>query len=182
MPVNHWPPVEQLQRLFAEDLHPDERCLLEAHIEQCPHCQQALERLTAQTTEVLEELRELARGIYPPVLEDEGLAVALRRYLRRMSPPVTFESDAIVRYPSEIEAAIYFCCVEALQGVTSTAAVRVGGHDGGVDFSIIGCESLDGRLQRIEDRVEALGGSVQFDGRRLGGSIPLGAASPAGPA
>jgi len=142
----------------------------------------ALERLTAQTTEVLEELRELARGIYPPVLEDEGLAVALRRYLRRMSPPVTFESDAIVRYPSEIEAAIYFCCVEALQGVTSTAAVRVGGHDGGVDFSIIGCESLDGRLQRIEDRVEALGGSVQFDGRRLGGSIPLGAASPAGPA
>jgi len=66
--------------------------------------------------------------------------------------------------------------------VTSTAAVRVGGHDGGVDFSIIGCESLDGRLQRIEDRVEALGGSVQFDGRRLGGSIPLGAASPAGPA
>ena len=47
-------------------------------------------------------------------------------------------------------------------------------RDGGVDFSISGCQLLDGRLQRMEDRVEALGGSVQFDGSTLGGSIPLG--------
>jgi signal transduction histidine kinase len=132
-----------------------------------------LEQLTAQATAVLEELRELARGIYPPILEDEGLAAALRTHLGRVGASVAIDSDAIGRYPSQIEAAIYYCCVEALQGVTGPAAVRLGGRDAGVDFSIIGCGPLDGRLQRMEDRVEALGGSVQFDGRTLGGSIPL---------
>ena len=141
-----------------------------------------LERLTGQATAVLEELRELARGIYPPVLEDQGLATALRIHLRRVNPSVVIESAAIDRYPSEIEAAIYFCCVEAMQGVTGPAAVRLGRHDGGVDFSISGCGSLDGRLQRMEDRVEALGGSLQFDGSTLDGSIPLGVASPPVPA
>jgi len=133
-----------------------------------------LEQLTAQATAVLEELRELARGIYPPVLEAEGLAAALRGQLARVSPSVAIESDAIDRYPSEIEAAIYFCCVEALQDVAGPAAVRLGGHDGGVDFSISGCGPLDGRLQRMEDRVEALGGTLQFAGGTLGGTIPLG--------
>lgn len=133
-----------------------------------------LEGLTGQATAVLEELRELARGIYPPVLESEGLAAALRTNLGRVSASVAIESDAISRYPSEVEAAIYFCCVEALQGVTGPAAVRLGARAAGVDFSISGCGPLDGRLQRMEDRVEALGGSVQFDGKTLGGSIPLG--------
>ena len=137
-----------------------------------------LEHLTGKATAVLEELRELARGIYPPVLEDEGLAAALRTHLSRVSPAVAIDSDAIDRYPSEIEAAIYYCCVEALQGVTGPAAVRLDGRDAGVDFSIIGCGPLDGRLQRIEDRVEALGGSVQFDGSTLGGSIPLRVGTP----
>jgi len=133
-----------------------------------------LEQLTAQAMAVLEELREVARGIYPPVLEDEGLPAALRSHLRRLSPSVAIDCDAIDRYPSEIEAAIYFCCVEALQGVTGPAAVWLGGRDAGVDFSVSGCGPLDGRLQRMEDRVEALGGSLQFDGNTLGGSIPLG--------
>jgi signal transduction histidine kinase len=137
----------------------------------------ALEQLTDQATAILDALRELARGIYPPVLEDEGLTAALRTHLGRTSPLVAIESDAIVRYPSEIEAAIYFCCVEALRGATGDAAVRLGERDGGVDFSISGCGPLDGRLQRMEDRVEALGGSVQFDGRTLGGSIPLAVAT-----
>ena len=138
----------------------------------------ALEGLTAQATAVLEELRELARGVYPPVLEQEGLAAALQAHLGRMSPSVAIDSNAIHRYPSEIEAAIYFCCVEAIQGVTGPAAVRLGERDGDVAFSISGCGPLDGRLQRMEDRVEALGGSVQFDGSTLGGSIPLGLRPP----
>jgi signal transduction histidine kinase len=133
-----------------------------------------LERLTGQATAVLEQLRELARGIYPPVLQDEGLAAALRIHLRKIDPSITIQGDGIGRYPSEIEAAIYFCCVEALQGVTGPAAVRLGGRDAAIDFSISGCGPLDGRLQRMEDRVEALGGSLQFDGSTLGGSIPLG--------
>lgn len=134
----------------------------------------ALERLTAQATAVLEELRELARGIYPPVLQDEGLAAAIRIHLRRIDPSIAIEGAGIGRYPSEIEAAIYFCCVEALRGANRAAAVRLSGREDTIDFSISGCGALDGRLERMEDRVEALGGSLQFDGRTLGGSIPLG--------
>jgi signal transduction histidine kinase len=134
-----------------------------------------LDGLTAQATAALEELREVARGIYPPVLEGEGLTAALQTHFGRVSPSVTIDSDAIDRYPSEIEAAIYFCCVEALQDVNGPAALRLGGRAARVDFSISGCGTLDGRLQRMEDRVEALGGSVRFDGTTLGGSIPLGA-------
>ncbi|TME14026.1 MAG: hypothetical protein E6I70_15595 [Chloroflexi bacterium] len=130
--------------------------------------------MTAHSTEVLEELRELARGLYPPVLQEEGLATALRIHLRKLNPSITIQGDGIGRYPSEIEAAIYFCCVEALRGASGTGAVRLGGRDDAVDFSISGCGPLDGRLQRMEDRVEALGGSVEFDGSTLGGSIPLG--------
>lgn len=133
-----------------------------------------LEELTAQATVVLEELRKVARGIYPPILGDEGLAVALRTELGRMRPPVAIESEGIVRYPSEIEAAIYFCCVEALRGAAPGSAVRLDGRDGDVDFSISGCGPLDARLQSMEDRVEALGGSLHFDGITLGGSIPVG--------
>jgi hypothetical protein len=137
-----------------------------------------LEQLTAQATAVLEELREVARGIYPPVLEGEGLVPALRMHLGRVDASVALDSETIDRYPFEIEAAIYFCCVEALEGVSGPAAVRLGGHVAGVDFSISGCGPLDGRLQRMEDRVEALGGSVQFAGSTLRGSIPLAVVSP----
>ena len=137
-----------------------------------------LERLTVEATSVLEELRELARGIYPPVLQDEGLAAALRIHLRRIDPSIAIQGARIGRYPSEIEAAIYFCCIEALRGANGPAAVQLGGRDDGIDFAISGCGPLDGRLQRMEDRVEALGGSLHFDGRTLGGSIPLRVESP----
>lgn len=137
----------------------------------------ALEKLTGQATAALEELRELARGIYPPVLQDEGLAAALGIHLRKINPSIDIRSDGIGRYPSEIEAAIYFCCVEALRGVSGPSAVRLGGRNDGVEFSISGCAPLDGRLERMEDRVEALGGSLQFDGSTLGGSIPLAVAT-----
>jgi signal transduction histidine kinase len=133
----------------------------------------SLQRMTEATTAVLEELRELARGIYPPVLESQGLAAALKSHVSRLGAVVEVESDGIDRYPSEIEAAIYFCCVEALRGVSGPAAVGLRGRGAGVDFSITGCGPLDRRLLRIEDRVEALGGTVQFDGSRLVGSIPI---------
>jgi signal transduction histidine kinase len=133
-----------------------------------------LERLTGQATAVLEELRELARGIYPPILQDEGLVAALKVHLRKIDPLMIIEGDRIGRYPSEIEAAVYFCCVEGLRGANGPAAVQLGERDSSVEFSISGCGPINGRLQRMEDRVEALGGSVHFGGSTLRGSIPLG--------
>jgi hypothetical protein len=135
---------------------------------------QTFERLTAATTAVLEELRELARGIYPPLLESQGLAAALRIHYRKLSLPVVVDGADGVRYPTDVETAIYFCCVEALMGLTESATVRLGQGGAHVEFSISGCGSMDGRFQRMEDRLEALGGSLLFEGATLRGSIPRG--------
>lgn len=68
----------------------------------------------------IDDLRELARGIYPPLLADKGLVAALESQARRFVVPVTLEGEGIGRYPREVEAAVYFSCLEALQNVAST--------------------------------------------------------------
>ena len=69
----------------------------------------------------MENLRDLARGIYPPLLSDKGLAAALDAQARKSPVPVEVESDGIGRYPQELEAAVYFCVLEALQNVAKYA-------------------------------------------------------------
>ena len=65
-----------------------------------------LRSLEAEVQETIDELRALAHGIYPPLLMDQGLAVALDSAGHRSALPVTVEADGVGRYPSEIEAAI----------------------------------------------------------------------------
>ena len=72
-------------------------------------------------TTALEDLRDLARGIYPPLLADRGLAAALEAQARRASLPVTVVADGVGRYSQDAEAAIYFCVLEALQNVSKYA-------------------------------------------------------------
>ena len=90
-------------------------------------------QLKAETSGALRTLRELARGIYPPLLADQGLAAAVppRRARHRAGRG---QHRRVGRYPPEIETAIYFCCVEALQNAARHApgsAVRVSlAHDG----------------------------------------------------
>ncbi len=85
-------------------------------------------RLLAQTEQeaqdALEELRDLARGIYPPLLADLGLPAALEAQARKAPLPVTVEAEGIGRYPQDVEAAVYFCVLEALQNVTKYAQAR----------------------------------------------------------
>src|SRR5207237_1347204 len=71
--------------------------------------------------EALEDLRNLARGIYPPLLADKGLEAALRSQVRNVPLPVRVEADGVVRYAQEQEAAVYFCALEALQNVAKYA-------------------------------------------------------------
>ena len=90
-----------------------------------------LGQLKDEATDALENLRDLARGIYPPLLADKGLAAALESQARKSSVPVSLESDGLERYPQEVEAAVYFCCLEALQNIAkyaeaSTATIRSG--------------------------------------------------------
>jgi signal transduction histidine kinase len=150
-----------------------------------------LEQLQAETTETLEELRDLARGIYPPLLADKGLVVALEAQARRSVVPVDVHPDGARRYPQEVEAAVYFSVLEALQNVSKYAnadhaEVRLAERDGALTFEI--ADDGDGfepasaghgtGLQGIADRLAALDGSVEIRSSRgagtvVAGSIPL---------
>jgi signal transduction histidine kinase len=85
-----------------------------------------LEGLQTETTDALENLRDLARGIYPRCWRTMAWPMRSPRRRGRASIPVHVESDGIGRYPQEIESALYFCCLEALQNVVKYAnATRV---------------------------------------------------------
>ena len=150
-----------------------------------------LGELQGETTEALEDLRDLARGIYPPLLADRGLAAALEAQARKASLPVEVRAAELGRYPQEIEAATYFSCLEALQNVAkyadaTRATVTVSDGTGTLRFEV----TDDGRgfdpeatgygtgLQGIADRLAALDGSVSVssavgEGTTVAGSIPI---------
>jgi signal transduction histidine kinase len=135
----------------------------------------ALSELQADAVEALENLRDLARGIYPPLLADQGLTAALRAQARKAAVPVTVEAGLDGRYPQEVEAAVYFCCLEALQNVAkyshaSCAVVRLAASDHQLEFAVQDDgEGFDPNetplgtgLQGMVDRVEALGGTLDI--------------------
>ena len=148
-------------------------------------------QLKEDTRGALETLRELARGIYPPLLADQGLTAAIGAQVRKAAMPVELDADGIGRYPEEIETAIYFCCVEALQNAAkhakpSSVRVRLAGSGGEVSFAVqddgpgFDRDSTPGRsgLQHMSDRLAALGGSLEIDtragsGTTVAGRIPL---------
>jgi signal transduction histidine kinase len=148
-------------------------------------------QLKHDADEALETLRDLARGIYPPLLADKGLAAALRSQAGKATVPVRVDADGVGRYPQEIEAALYFCTLEALQNVQKYAAasavdVRLcenGGQlvvevaDDGCGFDVATAVRGAG-LTNMEDRLEALGGSLQIEstagtGSTLRATVPL---------
>jgi signal transduction histidine kinase len=150
-------------------------------------------QLKAETSGALETLRELARGIYPPLLADQGLPAAVRAQAGKAPVPAEVSTDGIGRYPPEIETAIYFCCVEALQNAARHApgsAIRIGlAETGGeVTFTVADngpgfdpAAATDGTgLRNMSDRLAALGGSCQVDsgpgrGTTIAGRIAVGA-------
>jgi signal transduction histidine kinase len=128
----------------------------------------------AELQEALDDLRDLARGIYPPLLADKGLSAALEAQARKATVPVTVHPDSVGRFPQEVESGVYFCVLEALQNVTkyaeaSRVQVTLEQKDGELIFSV----ADDGRgfdlrtmrpgmgLQNMRDRVESLGGRLE---------------------
>jgi signal transduction histidine kinase len=150
-----------------------------------------LGQIEAETQSTLEDLRDLARGIYPPLLADRGLVAALEAQARKVAVPVTVEASAVGRLPQEVEAAVYFSVLEALQNVAKyadaeRARVSVTCTDGVVRFEV----ADDGRgfdpdarphgtgLQGIADRLGALDGSLEVRsapgaGTTLTGTVPV---------
>ena len=133
-------------------------------------------QLKSDANEALETLRDLARGIYPPLLADEGLVVALESQARKATVPVEVVWEGVGRYSQEIEAAVYFCVLEALQNVqkyagANSASVRLAQVDGtlmvavaddGSGFDPSTTKKGSG-LQNMEDRLDALGGTVEVE-------------------
>ncbi len=147
----------------------------------------AVEELKGQAQDALETLRDLARGIYPPVLADRGLAAALEAQTRGGPVPVAISPDGVGRLPQEVEAAVYFCVLEALQNVAKYAGasgvdLTLRQIDGQVEFEV----RDDGRgfdpdttprgsgLQNMADRLEALGGTLVVTSAPGGGTTVVG--------
>jgi signal transduction histidine kinase len=123
-----------------------------------------LEGLPARANETLDALRELARGIYPPLLADKGIVAALEAHIRKNDLPVSLDpgdADA-VRFNESIETTVYFCCVEGLAGTTElgrTVGLSISLVGDQLHFSIESVASEEVRAA-IRDRVEAVGGSI----------------------
>jgi signal transduction histidine kinase len=150
-----------------------------------------LQQLKGDADEALENLRDLARGIYPPILAERGLVEALQAQARKATVPVLVEAGAIHRHPQEQEAAVYFSVLEALQNVqkyagASQATVRLTESAGMLRFEVdddgCGFELANVRkgsgLTNVADRLDALDGRLEIDsavghGCRLRGSLPL---------
>ena len=139
---------------------------------------QAVPDMKAQLSTALDDLRALARGIYPPLLAEQGLVTALRAQAARSSVPVVVEADQVGRYPQEAESTVYFCALEALANVAkharaSRATVRLAQTGGTLEVSI----SDDGAglpaagtshgsgLQGMSDRLAAHGGTLTVRSR-----------------
>ena len=150
-----------------------------------------LEQIRTFTDEALQALREVAHGIYPPLLASDGLGAALTARTERTPFQVTVDATNIGRYPADVEAAVYFCCLEALQNVAkyagaSAVAVTLAEIDGELTFTVAddgdGFDVRTARrgagMQNMTDRLDALGGALVISstpghGSAVGGRIPI---------
>ena len=151
-----------------------------------------LEELRGDAQATLTELRELAHGIYPPLLMDRGLPEALQAAANRAVLPAEVAAD-VGRYAPDVEAAIYFCCLEAMQnagkhaGADARLRITVTETDGNLCFEVVddgagfdmgtgaarghGFVNMADRLGAIDGRLEVE--SAPGSGTRISGRIPI---------
>lgn len=147
--------------------------------------------LQSATGQAIEDLRDLARGIYPPLLADKGLVAALEAQARKGSIAVQVDAQIVERYPQQVEAAVYFCALEALNNVAkysgaTRADVRLAQVNGDLTFEVsddgagfdIDRTSYGTGLRGMSDRVEAIGGMLEIRsdpgvGTSVAGRIPV---------
>ncbi len=164
--------------------------------EAAPDATEQLNQLGTEVQLAIDELRAFARGVFPPGLAVFGPVPALKQIARDAPISTTVSGANLVRYGPEVERAIYFCCLEALQNTykhahTATAAhVRIAARgreltfevtDNGAGFDA-GTVAAGAGIRNMHDRVASLGGSLRIDaargeGTRVTGVIPLTAES-----
>lgn len=147
--------------------------------------------LGTEVEAIIDELRMMTRTIYPSLLTDAGVAEALNAATLRAPLPVSVSAENLSRYPVEVESAVYFCCLEALQNALKHASgaqqvsIRIR-DDGWLHFEVSddGCGFLPAErphgagLANMRDRIEVVGGrfsvhSAQGGGTTVTGAIPV---------
>jgi signal transduction histidine kinase len=152
-----------------------------------------IEALELDLEEALAELRRLAHGIYPVPLAELGLIGALTAAAARASTPAAIHAEGVGRFPNAIEAAVYFCCLEAMQNATKHAgpdarvAIRVQtaggelrfevrdegrGFDPAADHDGVGLRNIRDRLEAVHGRLEIV--SAPDRGTVVSGAVPVG--------
>jgi signal transduction histidine kinase len=155
---------------------------------------QTFGELRADAAGALANLRDLARGIYPPLLADQGLAAALNAQASKSALPVAVEADGIGRFGQDTESAVYFCCLEALQNTAkyaraSQARICLQARDGTLRFTVsddgTGYDArripMGSGLRNMADRLAALGGRLEIrsapgQGTTIAAHLPIPAA------
>jgi signal transduction histidine kinase len=154
-----------------------------------PRTAEVLEGLNAEAEGAIQSMRDFARGIYPPLLESEGLAAAVLAHARKCPIPVSVDTGGVGRFPQPVETTVYFCIVEGLQNTVkharaSSAHVALAEADGQVTFTVTddgtGFDPAGPRghgLTNISDRLDANGGHLHIDttpghGTTITGTIP----------
>jgi signal transduction histidine kinase len=137
---------------------------------------QVLAGIDAQAGEAILAVREFASGVYPPLLEAEGLTIALGQQVRGFAMPVSIDADNVGRYPRDIEAAVYFSVLESLQNTlkyanASEASVHFADGNGELRFEVsddgdgfdVGAVEPGSGLNGIADRIDVAGGQVHVE-------------------
>jgi signal transduction histidine kinase len=164
-------------------------------VEDLAEAKQVFGELHTDAAGALENLRDLARGIYPPLLADLGLAAALNAQAAKSTVPVAVEASGIGRFGQDAEAAVYFCCLEALQNTAkyaraSTARIAVQSQSGTLCFTVsddgTGYDArhtpMGSGLRNMADRLAALGGQLDVrsapgQGTTITGHLPVSVSS-----
>jgi signal transduction histidine kinase len=165
----------------------------EAVLEDANAVEASLVELGGRANTALEELRDVARGIFPPLLADKGLAAALESHVRKLALDATIRIDPVIadtRFDAATENAVYFCCIQALQNVQRHASgarveirLDIEGDDlvfvvadSGAGFDIATIEEGEG-MQIMRDRMAALEGALSIEsepgrGTTVAGRVP----------
>jgi signal transduction histidine kinase len=151
-----------------------------------------LEGLDVEVEQAIDELRDVAHGVYPQLLAEAGLVAALNGVALRAATPVYVVARGVARHSDDLETTVYFCCVECLQNATKHAGpgvsvrIRLSEDDDRVSFCVEddGAGFDPGTVERgaglinLADRVAAVGGTLTIDARpgdgtRITGDIPV---------
>jgi signal transduction histidine kinase len=158
-----------------------------------PALRERVDRMGQSIEDALDEVREVSHGLYPPVLSDWGIVAALERVRVHGDATLEIRATGVRRHSAELESAVYYCSLEAVQNATKHGgpAVRISialredadelsfevtddgpGFDASTPADGIGLQNMRDRLGALDGRL-AVFSSPDRGGTRVSGAIPL---------